>query len=574
MERGVGDMFRKIFNMFIFLLIIMVPLVAGATNAQYVSGAYRAEIQYFKDGRNPGYHWTFMPNSSQYNTALNYSNVNYDFNGTQPNAPSSLLNTYGTGGWSRDFSVNLSWVGSGAETTATQISRYGTAWRDANLTYSGGSWYFTTLLGSLRTHRRALRVTYGKYVPPATPSSINYPSQISPGQNITVSWANVSTADSYRLQVRYRNAAGTWGSWSTVGSGITTTSRSVGIPVGTANYAVQFRVRAENIAGNSAYTSGATTTILLQPNTPGAFTAPQAEYLAAGTVSVSWGHTSFWGNPLGTRNYRLQASYNGGTYTNIAVTGTTSSYAYNIPGSANNATIRFRVRAESGGGNSGWIYSNTFRIDTEPPEIAADPSSRDWDKADVVVTLNFSDSGSGLLRQRFAWSEETTTPSIGWSAWGISSNRIAGPVGNGVWYLHVQAEDRIGNVAQKYFGPYKVIQISLDDIVVDDVLFGDGALDTIPIYAKAGSVVYFRTRYSGEAEHTLAIINDETILLAPQANGYYKGEFRVPLDAPIGTVYPVTVHADAFGHDFSFHEAEFIIVVGSIWEDVRLRFIK
>ena len=325
---------RKAASVFIFLFVILMPVVVGATNAQYVSGAYRAEVQYTKEGINPGYHWTFMPNSAQYDTALNYSNVNYGFSATQPNAPSSLLNTYGNDGWSRDYSVDFSWVGSGAETVTTQINRYGIAWRNANLTYSGGNWYFTTSLGSLRTHRRALRVTYGKYVPPAAPSSINYPSQISPGQNITVSWANVSTADSYRLQVRYRNAAGTWGSWSTVGSGITATSRSVGTPAGTVNYAVQFRVRAENIAGNSAYTSGATTTILLQPNTPGAFTAPQAEYLAAGTVSVSWGHTSFWGNPLGTRNYRLQASYNGGTYTNIAVTGTTSSYAYNKIGRA------------------------------------------------------------------------------------------------------------------------------------------------------------------------------------------------------------------------------------------------
>ncbi|MCR3921746.1 MAG: hypothetical protein NUK65_04400 [Firmicutes bacterium] len=567
-------MMRKATCVFIFLFVIMLPLVAGATNAQYISGAYRAEVQYTKEGINPGYHWTFMPNSAQYDAALKYSNDNYTFVSIIPNAPSSLFNMYGSDGWTRDFNVKHSWVGSGAETTTTQINRYGIAWRNANLTYSGGSWYFTTALGSLRTHRRALRVTFGKYIPPGAPSSISYPSQVTPGQNITVSWSNVSTADSYRLQVRYRNSAGSWGGWSTVASGITTRSRNVSMPGGMGNYAVQFRVRAENIAGNSSYTSGSATTVYLQPNTPGMFISPQSDYLAAGRETVSWGQTTFWGNPTGTRNYRLQASYNGGSYSNLALTGTTRSYNYNIPDSSKNATIRFRVRAESGGGTSGWVYSRTYVIDIEPPAIQASPGSRDWDKTNVEVALSFSDKGSGLLRQRFAWTKSSSTPASGWSSWGTGSGRTAGQVGNGIWYLHVQAEDRVGNVSQKCFGPYKVNRISLDDIAVDDALFAEGLIENVPIYVKAGSVVCFHTRYTGDVEHTHAIIDGQVVELTAVEDNQYKGEFRVPIDAPVGTVYSVTVEAEAYGHSFTFSEPQFIIVVGNIWEDVRLRFVK
>lgn len=566
---------KRVLLLLAILLIFGLPQVTEATNATRVT-AYHDGTVYVKDGSSLGW----MANDTYYNSRP--VPVHNDF--YLPNAPGDPWNTYGGTGWNRQW-VRLTHAWSGS---SVHVDTYRATHGTSQLTYSGGRWYFTTAAtGALRTYRRAVRVNYEKYLPPGQPTSITYPAVVDRGQNITVSWPTVSTSDRYRLEVQYRKADGTTTVWELVAT-LTGTSRNAAVAMNSSFRDVRFRVRADNqqtkvgpvcgqsypTGGVSSYRTGSWTPIRLAPTTPGAFTAPQAEYLRGGTtVNISWGQTSFWGHPQTTRNYRLQSSFNGDTYTDIAATGTTASATYNIPSSANNATVRFRVRAESGGGNSGWVYSNTFRIDTEPPVITANPSSRDWDKTDVTVSLNFNDNGSGLLWQRFAWSDNTSTPFTGWSGWGVSTSRIAGPVGNGIWYLHVQAEDRVGNAAQKYFGPYKVIKISLDDIVVDDVLFGDGALDNIPIYAKAGSVVFFRTRYSGDVENTWAVIDGETVSLTPQENSY-KGEFRVPLDAPVGTVYPVTVHAESYGHSFSFHEDEFIIVVGSIWENVRLRFIK
>lgn len=199
-------------------------------------------------------------------------------------------------------------------------------------------------------------------IKPGVPSSISYGSAIRGGNNISVSWGAAVSADSYRLQRRYRNTDGTYTSWSSVYTG-TARSASIATSTSTGYNGVEFRVRAEKSNGEvSSYRTGSLSTLYHNPSTPGTFTVPTSGVTAGSSLIVRWGATSYWGNPSGNSNYRLEVSINGGSWTHVADTGTTVSRSYTISTTASHNTIRFRVRAESTGGNSDYRYSNTVNI--------------------------------------------------------------------------------------------------------------------------------------------------------------------------------------------------------------------
>lgn len=79
--------------------------------------------------------------------------------------------------------------------------------------------------------------------------------------------------------------------------------------------------------------------------------------------------------------------------------------------------------------------------------------SRGWSTAAIDVRLKYSDPHSGYKRSRYAWSTSTVTPTT-WSAWSTSSNYVVSNSSYGQWYLHVQAEDNVGNIVTTYKGTY------------------------------------------------------------------------------------------------------------------------
>ena len=250
------------------------------------------------------------------------------------------------------------------------------------------SYRFRTQTGTYYIYRRAMESECYRYAPPGTPSSITYLTSVSPGQAITVSWSNVSTADRYELQYRYQNTNGTWESWQTVSSSLTGTSRSFTVSSSSSYNAIQFRVLADNShtmrdthygtdissrrkirVENGFYSNNKT-----GPGFTG-FTTPTSDVTAGSSVTVRWGATSSWGNPTSGSNYRLQVRYNGGSWSDVATTGTTASRAYTISSTSSYNTVQFRVRAESGGGNSSYRESSTVDIVPGQPPSISYPSS-------------------------------------------------------------------------------------------------------------------------------------------------------------------------------------------------------
>ncbi|MBU0502300.1 MAG: hypothetical protein KJ811_03525, partial [Candidatus Margulisbacteria bacterium] len=123
-------------------------------------------------------------------------------------------------------------------------------------------------------------------------------------------------------------------------------------------------------------------------------------------------------------------------------------------------------------GNFRQVYFGPYYKDSTPPSVAVSPISRDWSTAAISVTLNVNDLHSGVNLSRYAWSTSTTPPADS-GAWNVfRDGDVVGHSTDGQWYLHLWAEDNVGNVTRRYFGLYK------KDTTGPSVTFSGQASDT------------------------------------------------------------------------------------------------
>ncbi|AEE97566.1 Peptidase M23 [Mahella australiensis 50-1 BON] len=160
-------------------------------------------------------------------------------------------------------------------------------------------------------------------------------------------------------------------------------------------------------------------------------------------VTVTLTYTDAGGSGLPTRQYAWSKSTTTPTVWN--------NYTGQVTQTADGVWY-LHARAVDGAGNSITTYFGQYKIDKTPPTIIAVPASSDWGNTDISVTLTYSDAvGSGLSTRRYAWSTSTAVP----TAW-VDYTAPVKQTEEGIWYLHVRAEDNVGNVNTQYFGPYKI----------------------------------------------------------------------------------------------------------------------
>ncbi|MBI4345534.1 MAG: DUF2341 domain-containing protein, partial [Elusimicrobia bacterium] len=104
-----------------------------------------------------------------------------------------------------------------------------------------------------------------------------------------------------------------------------------------------------------------------------------------------------------------------------------------------------------------------FLIDVDFPQVPSfNPSSAPWTNGNVTVGVGLTDAGgSGLFQLRHQFTGSAVTPTTGWSTPDTSVTGSAATVQRiqfvqGVWYLHVEATDRAGNVTAANSGPYQM----------------------------------------------------------------------------------------------------------------------
>ncbi len=154
------------------------------------------------------------------------------------------------------------------------------------------------------------------------------------GATASISWSNVANETGYALERAL--GTGAYAVVATLGADVLTYG-DTGL---TAGSTYNYRVRAINAAGNSAYSAAASVSL-------GSLAAPgglATSNVTATSITVSWGAVT------GAANYTLEWSTSStGPWTALAAQTTRT---YNHTGRANSTTYHYRVRANATGGGS------------------------------------------------------------------------------------------------------------------------------------------------------------------------------------------------------------------------------
>jgi len=99
---------------------------------------------------------------------------------------------------------------------------------------------------------------------------------------------------------------------------------------------------------------------------------------------------------------------------------------------------------------AGSAYSVTVLRDTTPPSVSfGTDGNENWaTAASTTVAVDDTESGVDDASLRYAWSTSDETPSTGWAAF-ASGDTLSLNETDGEWYLHVRAQDRVGNTANE-----------------------------------------------------------------------------------------------------------------------------
>ncbi|WP_168118619.1 S-layer homology domain-containing protein [Paenibacillus sp. HB172176] len=123
-------------------------------------------------------------------------------------------------------------------------------------------------------------------------------------------------------------------------------------------------------------------------------------------------------------------------------------FTYTEPLAVSAAGTQFvKVKAADEAGNE-LEDALTVKIDRTSPSIDFDTNGNEtWSAGGTtVVTANDAESGLSTASLAYAWSQSDTTPAEGWSPF-TSGDNLAKSGVDGDWYLHVRAQDTVGNAA-------------------------------------------------------------------------------------------------------------------------------
>ncbi len=253
--------------------------------------------------------------------------------------------------------------------------------------------------------------------------------------SVSLSWNSVSNAYRYKLQRR----AGLYGSWTTVSSSISSTSRTVtGLVCNTTYY---FRVSARGDGSPLSTTFGSTSSnAYRKTSTCPTATAPSNLRATASTrtsVSLSWNSVS------NAYRYKLQRRVGtGGSWSTVS--SSISSTSRTVTGLVCNITYYFRVSARGDGSPLSTTFgstssSNVYRKTSTCPTATAPSNLRSTASTRTSASLSWNSVSNAYrykLQRRVGTSGSWTTVSSSISS---TSRTVTGLVCNTTYYFRVSA---------------------------------------------------------------------------------------------------------------------------------------
>ena len=248
--------------------------------------------------------------------------------------------------------------------------------------------------------------------PPGSPPSVSSPSTNSTG-SYTVSWSTIVNATSYTLQERVNG-----GAWTTVQSSSATTWSATSKANGTYSYQAQ----SCNSGGCSAWSSVSTTTVLHPPGSAPTLSVPGSS--TTGSYTVSWSAIST------ATSYNLQKQVNGGSWTTVQSSGSTS---WSVSGQGD-GSYGYQVQACNSGGCGPWSSVASASVLLPPgsaPSLSVPGSNGNgsytvsWSGVATATSYNLQEQVNGG-----GWTTVQSGASTSWS----TSGR-----GDATYGYHVQA---------------------------------------------------------------------------------------------------------------------------------------
>jgi YD repeat-containing protein len=249
-------------------------------------------------------------------------------------------------------------------------------------------------------------------LPPPEPASITSPA--TSNGPVPLSWAASATATSYTLQHAIFGSTG----WSTIYTG-TATSFTQNETVTSAGWI--YEVQACNSSGCSAFrvVSGGTS-VTIPPSSAPSLTVPSSSN--SGSYTVSWSAVT------GASTYTLQQQLNGGAWSTIQATSSTSD---SVSGEGN-GSYGYQVQACNAGGCGSWSGVGTVSVLLVPitPTLTVKQSpgasnhilaSLTWTAEPNATTYVVQEESGATIEQ--VYSGSNTTWSIGYTG-ALSSFRV------------------------------------------------------------------------------------------------------------------------------------------------------
>lgn len=242
------------------------------------------------------------------------------------------------------------WTTIANSTAANAISRPGTT--SGSYTYQVSAYNSYGTRGWAGSGAVTVDTTYG--VVPTAPASLTVPASSSTG-SATLNWSPASLTTSYVVEQSSNGGVSWTGIYNSNG-----TSTAVS---GLADGSYVFHVQACNAYGCSPWAAGSATLVVTHP-------PAMAPNLSAPASSTSGGYTVSWGGVSGATSYTLQEQVNGGGWTTVQASGSTS---WSISGKAS-GTYDYQVQACNAGGCGPWSGVSSVLV-VIPAPIAIDGQS-------------------------------------------------------------------------------------------------------------------------------------------------------------------------------------------------------
>jgi hypothetical protein len=272
---------------------------------------------------------------------------------------------------------------------------------------------------------------------PAAPSSLTATAVSSSQINLT--WTdNSNNEDGFRIERCQGAGCANFAEITTVGANATSYSNT-GL---TASTTYQYRVRAYNSTGNSAYSNIASATTLAAAVTPAPPSNLTATAISGSQINLAWTDNST--NEIG---FKIERSLEGILFLELATVGgnvTTFSDSNLLPG----ITYYYRVRAYNGTGDS--AYSNTASATTFllPPPLAPPSNLTATAVSSSQINLAWTDNSSSETGFRIARSTDGLVwLPIGTTAANVVSYNNTGLSASTLYYYRVRARSAIGDSA-------------------------------------------------------------------------------------------------------------------------------